>query len=152
MKFELIKENEIEETCLMIKRACVYSSFAQFYPQRYIDMSAGYNVLKARAESMHFYVLKDGEKIVGCGGIGPYWGSEDEAWIFTVAVAPEYQGKGLGRKIIEMLEGDYFAKRSRRIEIHAAMSAIPFYRKLGYSHKNGELTYLDGHFDMEKLL
>ena len=78
--------------------------------------------------------------------------SEDEAWIFTVAVAPEYQGKGFGRKIVEMLEGDYYAKRSRRIEIHAAMSAIPFYRKLGYNHKDGTLTYLDGHFDMEKLL
>lgn len=152
MVIELIKENEIEETLEMIKTACLNSSFAVFYPRKYIDGGADYDIIKGRAQKMHFYVLKDGEKIVGCGGIGPYWDKTDEAWIFTVAVAPGYQGKGLGRKIIETLECDEYAKRSKRIEIHAAMSAIPFYKKLGYDHKNGDLTYADGHFDLEKYL
>jgi len=30
------------------------------------------------------------------------------------------------------------------------MVAIPFYKKMGYEHKNGELNYDDGHFAMEK--
>lgn len=152
MLIGLIKENEIEETCKMIKRACENSSFAEFYPRKYIDGGSDYEIIKGRSQRMHFYVLKDGEKIVGCGGIGPYWDKCDEAWIFTVAIAPEYQGKGLGRLIIETLEKDDFAKRSKRIEIHAAMSAIPFYKKLGYDHKNGDLTYADGHFDLEKYI
>ncbi len=152
MTIELIKENEIEETCQMIKSACERSSFAQFYPRKYIDSGANCDIIRGRAQRMHFYVLKDENKIVGCGGIGPYWDRDDEAWIFTVAVAPEYQGRGLGRLIIDTLEKDAYAKRSKRIEIHAAMSAIPFYRKLGYSHKNGDLTYSDGHFDLEKYL
>jgi len=50
------------------------------------------------------------------------------------------------------LENDEYAKRANRIEIHAAMSAIPFYRKLGYEHKNGQLIYAEGHFDMEKFI
>ena len=152
MTFNLIEENEIEETCEMIKRACTHSSFSEFYPQKYIESGTNCDIIRERARRMRFYVLKDGKKIVGCGGIGPYWDSTDEAWIFTVAVAPEYQGKGLGRKIIEGLENDDLAKRSRRIEIHAAMSAIPFYKKLGYRHKNGDLTYQSGHFDLEKFL
>lgn len=152
MKISLIEENMIKETCEMIKRACKYSSFADFYPQKYIDGGADFDIIKGRAEKMHFYVLTDKGKVVGCGGIGPYWDKTDEGWIFTVAVAPEYQGRGLGRKIIETLENDEFAKHCKRIEIHAAMSAIPFYKKLGYSHKGGDLTYADGHFDLEKFL
>ncbi len=136
----------------MIKRACALSRFADFYPRKYIDNGADAKIIGGRAEKMHFYVAKDNGKIVGCGGIGPYWDRTDEGWIFTVAVAPEYQNSGLGTKIIQTLEKDDFALRSKRIEVHAAISAIPFYRKLGYEHKNGDLTYADGHFDLEKFL
>ncbi len=31
-------------------------------------------------------------------------GKEDESSLFTIFVLPEYQGKGIGRKIIETLE------------------------------------------------
>ncbi len=67
-------------------------------------------------------------------------------------VEPSYQHKGIGRKIIVHLENDEYAKRAKRIEIHSAISAIPFYRKLGYEHKNGDLSYKDGMFDLEKFI
>ena len=54
----------------------------------------------------HMYVVLDGEKIIGCGAIGPYWGRVDESSLFTVFVHPEYQGRGIGRKIMETLEQD----------------------------------------------
>lgn len=38
--------------------------------------------------------------IIGCGAIGSYWGKKDESSLFTIFVLPEYQGKGIGRKII----------------------------------------------------
>ena len=50
---------------------------------------------------------------------------------------PEYQGKGVGRKIIETLESDNYFLRAKRIEIPASITACPFYRKLGYTYKNG---------------
>ncbi len=152
MIIELIKEEDINQTIKMMKNACLNSQFAQFYPKKYIDNGSDYNTLKSRAEKMHFYVIKLEDKVIACGGIGPYWDKQDEAWIFSVAVDYNYQGKGYGRKIIEVLENDYYAKKSKRIEIHAAMSAIPFYKKLGYDHKNGDLSYQDGHFDLEKFL
>jgi GNAT superfamily N-acetyltransferase len=67
-----------------------------------------------------------------------------------IFVDSDYQGKGYGRKIIETLEKDEYFLRAERIEIPASMSAIPFYRKMGYEHKNGELIYEDGHFALEK--
>lgn len=152
MKIELIKEEDITQTVEMIKDACRNSQFALFYPEKYIEQGSNYDIIKSRAEKMHFYVIKEDDKVVACGGIGPYWDSKIEAWIFTIAVASKYQGKGYGRKIMEVLESDDYAKKSKRIEIHAAISAIPFYVKLGYSHKNGDLCYQDGHFDLEKFV
>lgn len=152
MIIELIRENEIQETCDMIVSACKNSAFAKFYPPQPQYFTTTYEEIKEKASNGHFYVVKDNDKIIGCGGIGAYWDSLTESWIHTIFVAPDYQGKGIGRKIIEFLENDEYAKRANRIEIHAAMSAIPFYRKLGYEHKNGQLNYADGHFDLEKFI
>ena len=90
-----------------------------------------------RASWTHFYVICDGDTIVGCGAIGPYWGKEDECSLFNIFVLPEYQGKGVGRKIMETLEQDEFFLRAKRVEIPASITACDFYRKLGYTYKNG---------------
>ena len=93
-----------------------------------------------RAGWTHFYVFCEGAKIVGCGAIGPYWGKEDESSLFNIFVLPEYQGKGVGRKIIETLEADEYALRAKRIEIPASITGRDFYRKLGYDYKDGNDT------------
>lgn len=152
MTIERMKENEIKETCEMIVRACKNSEYSAFYPPLPQFFTPSYEELKRRSERYHFYVAKEDGKIIGCGGIGAYWNSTTESWIFTVAVDLDYQKKGIGRKIMAFLEEDEYAKRASRIEIHAAISAIPFYRKLGYEHKNGQLHYTDGHFDLEKFI
>ena len=90
-----------------------------------------------RASWTHFYVAEDKGRIVGCGAIGPYWGKEDESSLFTIFVLPEYQGRGVGRKIVETLERDEYALRAKRIEIPASITGLPFYRKIGYDYKNG---------------
>ncbi len=90
-----------------------------------------------RAEWTHFYVVCDADKIIGCGAIGPYWDHDNESSLFTIFVLPEYQGKGIGRKIIETLEKDAFFLRASRIEIPASITAAPFYLKMGYTFKNG---------------
>ena len=90
-----------------------------------------------RASWTHFYVVQDGERIIGCGAIGPYWGKEDESSLFTIFVLPEYQGKGVGRMIMETLEQDDFFLRARRIEIPASITGVPFYLRMGYHYKNG---------------
>jgi N-acetylglutamate synthase-like GNAT family acetyltransferase len=104
-----------------------------------------------RASWTHFYVAEEGGDIIGCGAIGPYWGSETESSLFNIFVLPEYQGKGVGRKIIETLEADECALRASRIEIPASITGCQFYRKLGYDYKNG-IKALDAeqHYPLEK--
>lgn len=93
--------------------------------------------LIARNAWTHFYVACEGDRIIGCGAIGPYYGKEDESSFFSIFVLPEYQGRGVGRRIVETLERDPYFLRAKRIEIPASLSAVEFYKKMGYGYKNG---------------
>lgn len=104
--------------------------------ERLIESQTPQHVIE-RASWTHFYVVQQQKKIIGCGAIGPYWGKEDESSLFTIFVLSEYQGKGIGRAIINTLENDVYFLRARRIEIPASITGVPFYLKMGYHFKNG---------------
>ena len=91
----------------------------------------------SRASWTHFYVAEESGEIVGCGAIGPYWDSQTESSLFSFFVAPERQGSGLGRAIMETLEQDAYFLRASRVEIPASITALGFYQKMGYTFKNG---------------
>ena len=110
------------------------------YPAEYIEKTAAGMTPEAigtRAGWTHFYICRNEEKIIGCGAIGPYWGKEEESSLFTIFVLPEYQGKGVGKRIIETLEKDEYFLRAKRVEIPASITACEFYRKFGYDYKPG---------------
>ncbi len=110
------------------------------YPEEYIEAtisSLGADVLMERARRGHMYVACHGAEIVGCGGIDSYWGSTTESILLTIFVLPAYQGRGIGRNIVETLEQDAFFLRAKRIEIPSSITAVEFYRKMGYDYKNG---------------
>ena len=94
-------------------------------------------VIPARAEDAHFYVAMYGETIIGCGGITGYWGSTEESYLLSIFVLPDYQGMGVGRKIVETLEADEYFRRAWRTEVGSSLTAVSFYQKMGYTFKNG---------------
>lgn len=153
MIIELAKESDAKSIASVIERSTRFS-FPAFYPEgsiEYVVSSLNENGVLERMKWTRFYVAKIDEKIVGCGAIGAYWGSETESSLFNIFVDPDFQKQGIGRKIVETLENDeVFGRRAKRIEIPASMVGLPFYIKLGYKHKNGELVYEDGHFALEK--
>lgn len=93
--------------------------------------------LTTRAAEGHMYVVLDGSKIIGVGDIAGYWGSTTESILLTIFVHHDYHGQGIGRRIIETLEQDEYFLRASRIEIPASITAVEFYRKMGYDYKNG---------------
>ena len=101
-------------------------------------------VMAERANSSHFYVAVCDGSMIGCGGITGYWGSTTESYLVSIFVLPEYQGMGVGRQIVETLEQDEYFLRAWRTELGSSITAVDFYRRLGYEFKNGN-THPDEH-------
>ena len=142
MEIRRFKDEDAVEVSEVIRKTIRISN-TKDYPEELMDeliLSETPENVAGMASWTHFYVVCDGGKIIGCGAIGPYWGREDESSLFTIFVLPEYQGKGVGRAIIETLEKDEFFVRAKRIEIPASITGVPFYLKMGYGYKNGITT------------
>ena len=154
MKIRLIKDGEFEETAKMIESSLNSPRFLNYYPQCSIDYVANLcsaKNLNKNAKTSHFYILIDDNNcIVACGAIKLFDDKNDECALMNIFVGEKYQGKGYGTLIISTLENDIYFKKSKRIEISANFSAIPFYRKFGYNFKNNELIYDDGQVLLEK--
>lgn len=126
------------------------------YPAEFIDeniRSHSPEVIRNRAAESHFYVACEGDTVIGCGGITGYWGSTTESYVVSVFVDAAYQRRGIGRRIMETLEHDEYFLRARRTELGASLTAVEFYRHLGYSFKNGIQTPDEfGVVRMEKIM
>ena len=61
-----------------------------------------------------------------------HFNSKEEAQIRYMAVAENYQGQGIGSKIVAVLEDIALEKGANRIILQARENALKFYRKNGY--------------------
>ena len=139
MEIRRFQPEDAAETAQTIARTLLISN-SKDYSKEYIERiiaSHSAEIISERAKDGHMYVACDGPRIIGCGAIAGYWGSITESILLTIFVLPEYQGKGVGKRIIQMLEQDEFFLRAKRIEIPASVTAVEFYKKLGYNYKNG---------------
>lgn len=135
-KFASSDAQQVSDLIALTLRTTNIRDYSQAYIENDVNQFTPELVIQ-RASWTHFYVFSHKNQIIGCGAIGPYWGKEDESSLFNIFVHPNYQGLGVGRKIIETLEQDPFFLRAKRIEIPASITACHFYRKMGYTYKNG---------------
>ena len=135
-RFKEKDSTEVSELIARTLRTTNIKDYSAEYIENDVKMFTPENVIK-KAGWTHFYVAVDKETIIGCGAVGPYWDKEDESSLFNIFVAPEYQGKGVGRMIVEALEKDEYFLRAKRIEVPASITACEFYVKMGYTYKNG---------------
>ena len=135
-RFQVNDADEVSELIIKTLRISNSKDYSAEFIENDVKRFSPEGVIE-RAGWTHFYVIRDNETIVGCGAIGPFWGKEDESSLFNIFVLPEYQGKGVGKKIIETLEQDEYFLRAKRVEIPASITACEFYKKMGYTYKNG---------------
>jgi len=153
MNIRRFREEDAEAVSALVIKTLRISNVKDYTPElmeEVVKSQQPQNVLE-RAGWTHFYVAEEGGELIGCGAIGPYWGKTDESSLFTIFVLPEWQGKGIGRRIIETLEQDEFFLRAKRTEIPASITAVNFYRRMGYDYKNGIAEVDDeGMYRLEK--
>lgn len=62
----------------------------------------------------HYVVALDGDRLVGYGGLCDY---PDEAWVQTMAVAPDAQGRGVGARLLTALLDEAGRRRQRVVSL-----------------------------------
>lgn len=147
------REQDAEAVVKLIHRNFLEVNAKDYGESAMRELAAQYdgNRLRAMAAYANFYVFCIGQQVVGVGAISSYWGSPTESILLTIFVLPELHGNGIGRFIVQTLEQDTFFLHADRIEIPASITAADFYRKLGYSYKNGTKALdEEGHYRMEK--
>ncbi len=139
MEIRLFQAEDARQIAQVIARTLRVSNSGDYSQERLetIIASQSAEVITERAKHEHIYVACEHSRVIGCGAIAAYWGSLTESILLTIFVLPEYQGKGIGRQLVETLERDEYFLRARRIEIPASITAVEFYKKMGYSYKNG---------------
>ena len=100
--------------------------------------------------SINAYIKNENGEIIACGRL-----QENENKIGQIrfmAVDNRYQGKGLGKLIVDFLEEEAKVTGLQRIELEARENAVKFYERCGYRVK--EKTFLlwgiIQHYRMEK--
>ena len=91
-------------------------------------------------------------KIIACGRL--HFNNAYEAQIRYMAIDEHYQKKGIGLKVIELLEAEAKKKQINKIILNARNHVIEFYKKSGYMavrKYEGSDTGIP-HTTMEKIL
>lgn len=156
IKVRRYQDGDAPAICEIVRKDVLAENIKDYSKEsiEYLIESHNEDLISRRAKWCHVYVLKDEDKIVGVGMIGPYWDSMTESSFFTIFIDPAYKGKGLGRKIIETLKEDEFYKRADRVEIPASISAVEFYKHMGWNFKRtddvfGNIVDDEGIYRME---
>ncbi len=78
------------------------------------------------------YVAKIKEKIIGFISTAEI---DDATLIVTLGVLPEYQGSGVGKKLVEMVESNSLGKSKKRLLVSTSnddLPALAFYQSIGF--------------------
>lgn len=120
---------------MIIKSPQTRDEFFKYYDLRWRILRAPWNQPKGseqdelEGQAIHIIAVED-EKIVGCGRA--HFNSEDEAQIRYMAVENQWQGKSVGKLILDELEKRVIEKGAKKIILHARENVVKFYQKNGY--------------------
>lgn len=142
--YRAFKNSDAQEVANLVKETMLTTNIKD-YSKEYLESdlkNLTAQTFVEKAKYFHCYVFIDYtvNKIIAVGSIGAYWGKKDESSLFNIFVSPNYQGQGIGKRLIQLLEQDEYFKRAKRIEIPASITGLGFYQKMGYSFKNGNDT------------
>jgi hypothetical protein len=99
--------------------------------RRPLGLSLTEEDLAREEDQLHFGLFEPGGELVACAVAVLL--SPTEARIRQMAVSPDHQRQGLGRRLLEYLENDLRARGFRTLVLNARTSAVGFYERLGYS-------------------
>jgi GNAT superfamily N-acetyltransferase len=136
------------------------AEFAAYYDLRYRVLRAPWNQPPGseRADddespsTIHAMLTAPDGAVVGVARLHP--SGPTQAQVRYMAVEPSFQGRGIGRQLINHLEAEARRQGLTECILHAREIAVPFYKSLGYEIVAPSHTLFGSipHFLMHKLL
>lgn len=132
--------------------------FQKIFDLRYHVLRAPWNQPRgserdeAEQTSVHAMIVDADGRCIATGRL--QYNSNEEAQIRFMAVSNEFRGQGLGRMILEFLEGKAKANTSTTIVLQARENALRFYKDAGYNIEEKTFLLFDAiqHYRMRKTL
>jgi len=124
MKLSLMKSSDIDQAIKLWQKAGLSVA------KKEVEKHEVNSVLKLNPKSC--FVLKDNNKIIGTI-LGAFNGRR--AWIYHLAVHPDYQNKGHGSWLVKKAESVFKKIGATKIDLTLAidnLKTVSFYEKLGY--------------------
>lgn len=142
---------------MIIKSPQSHKEFFDYYDLRWKILRAPWNQPKGSEQddfedqAIHIIAV-EADKIVGCGRA--HFNTDDEAQIRYMAIENEWQGKGVGKLILDELERRVIEKGAKKIILQARENVVKFYEKAGYKivKPSHTLFGIIPHFLMEKTI
>jgi predicted GNAT family N-acyltransferase len=102
------------------------------------------------AESLHVLALDENENAIATGRL--QFNKDGIGQIRSMAVADEFQDKGLGSEVLKFLEEEAKKRNIKSLVLDARDNAINFYLKNGYALEGRSYVLFDviPHFKMSK--
>ncbi len=141
---QLCRPDEIDRLYLIINEAAkAYEGELEpdCYHQPYMPMAE----LQGELERVTFFGYEDGDELVGIMGIEPI---KDVTLIRHAYILPEYQNRGIGKRLLEHLK-EIAATRELLVGTwKAATWAIAFYRNNGFNDMPEKDSLLSTYWDI----
>ena len=102
-------------------------------------------IIKEDFRGNDIYVSIADSKVIGFVMVQKDTGIKNQLWIYEIWISKEYQGRGVGGKLMEEIENIYKQKGIKIFELVANTrngGAAGFYRKLGYN-KDGSMIFME---------
>lgn len=103
-------------------------------------------------QATHCMILNDQQQVIAVGRLHTL--DADTGQIRYMAVVPDYQGQGLGKRILASLEDAARQQGLQTLMLHAREPVVEFYRKQGYELLDQSHTLFGEiiHYEMRKNL
>lgn len=127
MEIRRLTTQEIKEVSSLIRKTLIETN-SKFYPQKIINFLCNeYSPknLMGMLEKKEFFIAINKGKIIGVAGL-------EKNNITSVFILPEYQNKGIGKKLMNMVELRAKEKGFIEVNLNASINALDFYKYIGY--------------------
>ncbi len=126
-----IRKAKVEDASVAweIRNAAILGGCSEFYPDKLLEVWTSGDMTEEFVQSVdeNFYVACAGGKVIGTGMIDCTTGKLD-----AIFVRPDMTGHGIGKQIMQFLEGVGRTNGLKALTLEATLNAAPFYRRCGF--------------------